>query len=321
MKALLIIFSLLLLFSDVVAQPIETDKTQPTGTIVGTTDTQTLTNKDLSNGNTFPSSLVTLTDVQTLTSKTLTDPKISIMQVNGSSTGPLLAGQVSNAVIYNTGQGPNVVTLTLPTETYGLYFHAIVGEAQAASTWKLSSATSGAMCLDGTCGKNFVAITAPTQGAEVGCKTVVMASTGIKSLATLAMATDTLAVKNEAFSFDITGTGYAKVAVDGTALAAGTIPQDKWGIYLYSVQANGTITSTAAVANFTTGYDSEALAIAALPSTPGSNTNMGYVTVMTTGVAGFIGGTTALNGEGVTAHYTNTYYWNCKTLIGTWVTN
>lgn len=43
-----------------------------TGTVVGTTDTQALSNKDLSSGtNTFPASLATLTGAQTLTSKTI----------------------------------------------------------------------------------------------------------------------------------------------------------------------------------------------------------------------------------------------------------
>ena len=48
-----------------------------TGAIVGNTDAQVLTNKDLTSGtNTFPTSLATLTGSQTLTNKTVTSPVI-----------------------------------------------------------------------------------------------------------------------------------------------------------------------------------------------------------------------------------------------------
>jgi hypothetical protein len=48
-------------------------KTAPSGTPLGTTDTQTVTNKDLSSAtNTFPTSLATLTGTQTLTNKRIT---------------------------------------------------------------------------------------------------------------------------------------------------------------------------------------------------------------------------------------------------------
>ena len=48
------------------------------GAIVGTTDTQTLSNKDLTAGtNSFPTSLATLTGTETLTNKTLTSPIIN----------------------------------------------------------------------------------------------------------------------------------------------------------------------------------------------------------------------------------------------------
>lgn len=123
-------------------------------------------------------------------------------------------------------------------------------------------------------------------------------------------------VANVAFDFQIgaaaalVNTFKKKAAVAaGTALAAGTIPQDKWGLYLFSIAANGTITSTAAAANFTTGYATEAAAIAALPATPASSAAMGYVTVQTKVGTTFIGGTDDLNGgaAGNIANATNYY--------------
>ncbi len=123
-------------------------------------------------------------------------------------------------------------------------------------------------------------------------------------------------VANGAFDFQvgasaaIVNTFKKKAAVAaGTALAAGTIPQDKWGLYLFSVAANGTITSTAAAANFTTGYASEAAAIAALPATPANQAAMGYVTVQTKVGFAFIGGTDSLAGgaAGNVANATNYY--------------
>jgi hypothetical protein len=110
-------------------------------------------------------------------------------------------------------------------------------------------------------------------------------------------------VANGAFTFAIAGTGYSKIAVPiGTALAAGTIPQNKWGIYRFSIVAGGTITVTPGSANGT-GYGSEALAILALPALPASSADMGYVTVMSTVSGGFQEGTSNLNDTGVTANY------------------
>lgn len=135
-----------------------------------------------------------------------------------------------------------------------------------------------------------------------GC-VVTLTLTGAPGGTALAIGSPTTTVANGAFNFDIAGTGYSKGAVAGTALAAGTIPQNKWGIYRFSIVAGGTITVTAGAANFTTGYDSEALAIAALPALPASSADMGYVTVMSTVSGGFVGGTSNLNDGSVTAHY------------------
>lgn len=128
--------------------------------------------------------------------------------------------------------------------------------------------------------------------------------------------TDT-SVATGAFNFQIgaaaaaVNTFKAKAAVAaGTALAAGTIPMNKWGLYLFSIAANGTITCTPAAANFSTGYNSEALAIAALPATPANQAAIGYVTVLTEVGSTFVGNTDALEGGASGNPSADTNYFN-----------
>jgi len=66
-----------------------------TGAVVGTTNTQTLTNKDLSSAtNTLSTSVVTLTGTQTLTNKSLTSPTITGTGViAGTFTGKVEIGE------------------------------------------------------------------------------------------------------------------------------------------------------------------------------------------------------------------------------------
>lgn len=171
--------------------------------------------------------------------------------------------------------------------------------------------------------------------------------TGPVTTPTLARGSTDTAVASIAFQYAIAKTMYQKAAVAaGTALAAGTIPTNKWGIYLFSINAAGTIVSTAGAANFTTGYATEAAAIAALPATPGttspaSSASMGYVTVQTKVGSPFIGGTDSLAGGAAgnianATNYTNTtalapttvllpahrwnftngpFYWNYPTIV------
>jgi hypothetical protein len=95
----------------------------------------------------------------------------------------------------------------------------------------------------------------------------------------------------------------------GTALAAGTIPADKWGLYLFVVDATDAKACVAAAANFTTGYASEAAAVAALPAAVASKADMGYVTVKTAVGQPFVGGTDSLKtgAAGNVASETNYY--------------
>lgn len=97
----------------------------------------------------------------------------------------------------------------------------------------------------------------------------------------------------------------------GLALATGTIPINKWGIYRIIVTvATGTLSMLTGAANFTTGYNTEALAIAALPALAGATQwNVAYFTVQTKVGTTFVGGTDALAGgaSGNIANATNYY--------------
>ena len=132
-----------------------------------------------------------------------------------------------------------------------------------------------------------------------------VAQTGVTASPALAIGSTASGVASGAFGYMIAGSTYSKTAVAaGTALPVGTIPQNLWGIYLFSIVAAGTITVTAGSAN-STGYANEAAAIAAMPATPANSCVMGYVTVTNTSSGGFVGGTTLLSATGVTANFYN----------------
>lgn len=142
------------------------------------------------------------------------------------------------------------------------------------------------------------------------------ANTGPYTATVLSLGSTNQNVASTAFTFAQNGgaiTSKGAVAA-GTALAAGTIPIDTWGLYLFSITSAGTIVVTAAAANFTTGYATEALAIAALPTTPSTlppvqNASMGYVTVKTKSGTTFVGGTDALaTGTGGNVASATNYY-------------
>lgn len=249
-----------------------------------------------------------------------------VFTIDGSTALNLSAAQVSGTLITNTGQGVNDINHTLPAAAAGYTFVGLVGEAQGAKYWRFTAATGATMCLDGTCGKDYVTIAAPTQGACVRCYTSQFASTGIKTGAALAIGTTPTAVASGAFTFDAAGTGYAKAAVEaGTAPGNDVIPQTKYGAVAFDIGANGTIDAIEATDN-ATGYDSAALAIAGLPAAEAAHARMGYVTAMKSD-GDFTFGTTNLNAENVTAAYTSStaytkpYYWVCDSMVGTWATN
>ena len=83
-----------------------------TGAVVGTTNTQTLTNKDLSSAtNTMPTAVVTLTGSQTLTNKVLTAPTITSPSITTPTiTSPTITGTGTITATTFTGDLTGTVT-------------------------------------------------------------------------------------------------------------------------------------------------------------------------------------------------------------------
>ncbi len=110
----------------------------------------------------------------------------------------------------------------------------------------------------------------------------------------------------------INGTQYDLTNNDvGEPLPAGSIPAAQWGVYNVTYDSDGpsTYVVTAGAANYTTGYATEAAAIAALPAVGADSASLGYFTVQAAGGAAFLANTSALAGGtgGVPAQRTNYY--------------
>lgn len=109
-------------------------------------------------------------------------------------------------------------------------------------------------------------------------------------------------VATGAFNFMINGVTYHKAAVAaGTAPAATTVPDGKFGLFGFEIGADGTIDNNDAADN-ATGYATAALALAALPDASANHTMIAYIIVEADG-ADFVGATTALSAATVNVTY------------------
>ena len=88
-----------------------------------------------------------------------------------------------------------------------------------------------------------------------------------------------------------------------------TIPANLWAVYRYSINSSGGVSVYAAAGN-TTGYSTEALAIAALPAVSAGERAIGYVTVRANAAATFTPGTDALAGGTGGNVAQNTWYYS-----------
>ncbi len=95
----------------------------------------------------------------------------------------------------------------------------------------------------------------------------------------------------------------------GTAPTAQTVPADTWAVYAFDVVTGGTKSCAPGAANATTGYATEALAIAAQPARITAKARLGIVTLKTKAATAWIGQTDAFAGgsSGSPASVTNYY--------------
>lgn len=132
----------------------------------------------------------------------------------------------------------------------------------------------------------------------------------------VAMTTATLS-RGTTVTLAVSASVVSIVGVIGAALTAetakafgslGTIPTATWGLIVVERVANSTTSFVSAAANYTTGYATEALAIAAMPAQSASKAVVGYITILAAS-PGWVAGTDALTGgTGGTPATTTNYY-------------
>jgi hypothetical protein len=128
----------------------------------------------------------------------------------------------------------------------------------------------------------------------------------------------TVTMATPAQVINITGTPITVTAETAKAFGSlGTIPTTKWGLIAIDRVANATTSFVSAAANYTTGYATEALAIAAMPAVTAVKARTGYITIYASHANGWVAGTDALAGGtgGNPAGETNYYgiYGTCDT--------
>ena len=201
------------------------------GSVVGTTKSQTLTNKDLSSGtNTMPTSVVTLTGAQTLTDKTLTSPTITgTGAIAGTFTGNL-TGNVTGSAGSATGNAGTATALATARD------FQLTGDVEAS-----------AVSFDGTGNVNLTTVigTGVIVNADINASAAIdktkISGTAITA-ADSGTVTSAMIEDGTIVNADISGTAgiaYGKLSLGGTITSADIVD----GTIVASDIADGTITA------------------------------------------------------------------------------
>lgn len=128
--------------------------------------------------------------------------------------------------------------------------------------------------------------------------------TGMLKSAGLAIGSTKDQIATVACTAQISGNTIAVAAVSaGTAPTAEAIPTLTWGLFGLQVPISGTIAAGPDGADNTTGYATEALAIAGIEATTAAHARMGYVTVYNGSAGDFTGATTNFDAADMVATF------------------
>jgi hypothetical protein len=139
---------------------------------------------------------------------------------------------------------------------------------------------------------------------------------GVVTPSTLSRGT-TVTLAATASVIQINGVPASVAALTAQAFGSlGTIPAGKWGIIALERIAAGTASFTSGAANYTTGYDTEADALAALPAQTADKVQVGYLTILGDADDGWVAGTDALAGGTGGNPAQDTNYYSVPSLYG-----
>jgi hypothetical protein len=187
-----------------------------TGAVVGTTNTQTLTNKDLSSAtNTLSTSVVTLTGTQTLTNKSLTSPTITgTGAIAGTFTGNLTGNVTGNASGTSGSTTGNAATATAlaTARTFQL-----TGDVEASG---VTFDGTGNVSLTTVIGTGAIVNADVNSSAQVAYSKLNLTNSVVNADINASAAIDKTKISGTAITAGDTGTVTSTMIADGTILNA-----------------------------------------------------------------------------------------------------